>query len=88
MSDSPDGFVPWKEFQSEMNERSKVRRGNNRRNSTEILRAKGVAFESKNSGIHLVVNGTHDFWPGTGKWISRASGKTGRGVFKLLEDIQ
>lgn len=54
--------------------------------STDILRQRGVAFESKNNGVHLIVSGGSmviDFWPSTGKWIVRG-GCSGRGVFPLL----
>ncbi len=48
----------------------------------------GVAFQSKNGGVHLIVKGrdeTIDFWPSTGKFICRKSGKSGRGVKNLLK---
>lgn len=63
------------------------KRENNRENSTRILKEKGVAFEIKNYGNHLIVEGKEsliDFWPSTGKFITR-NGKTGRGVFNLLK---
>lgn len=64
------------------------RRANNRENSASILEEKGIKFERKNMGAHLIVHGqviVVDFWPGTGKWIVRGTGKTGRGVFNLLK---
>lgn len=70
-----------------LKEESKKKRAYNRQNSTEILQSKSVEFESKNCGAHLIVNGRDcliDFWPGTGKFISR-NGKKGRGVRNLLK---
>lgn len=59
----------------------------NLESSTKILEEAGVDYTSHNMGIHLVVRfGTTivDFWPSTGKWMPRKSGRTGRGVFNLL----
>lgn len=65
------------------------KRANNRLSSTEILIERGINFESKNGGIHLVVHyasGVIDFWPSTGKFIFRDKKLTeGRGVFNLLK---
>jgi hypothetical protein len=66
-----------------------IRRANNRESSPRILAERGVSFESKNEGAHLIVTiggMVVDFWPGTGKFITRgAKPKTGRGVFNLLK---
>ena len=69
--------------------RSQEKRGSNREQSTNILTEKGVIFESKNNGAHLVIQGNScviDFWPGTGRWITR-QGTKGFGVFNLLNEI-
>lgn len=71
-----------------MHAESIERRAANRENSAQILERHGVAFDSKNSGAHLVV--THgdrvaDFWPGTGKYIPRKFGRPRRGVFNLMK---
>lgn len=66
---------------------SKVKRAKNRENSSEILRENGFEFESKNDGAHLIVtfkSRIADFWPGTGKYSLRGSGKYHRGVFNLM----
>lgn len=71
-------------------EESQLRRSENREGSAKILSDHGVQFESKNMGAHLIVKHGEqvvDFWPGTGKFICRASGKHGRGVFNLLKRI-
>ncbi len=66
---------------------SQTKRANNRANSATALREANICYETKNGGAHLIVKHDGvvvDFWPGTGKWIVRG-GKTGRGVFKLLD---
>lgn len=73
-------------------ERTREKRARNTSSSTELLHQRGIPFEAKNSGAHLVVDaGTHliDFWPSGGRWIARDLGKTnGRGVFKMLAHIR
>lgn len=67
---------------------SQARRSDNREKSAAILAEKGVQFESKNMGAHLIVRHSGkvaDFWPGTGKYIPRGGGRPGRGVFNLLK---
>lgn len=69
---------------------SMQRRASNRTNSALVLQKRGISFESKNNGAHLVVGNKpnlFDFWPGTGKWICRSNQKQGRGVFTLLDEI-
>lgn len=65
-----------------------IRRANNRQSSPQVLADHGIAFETKNEGAHLIVTiggKVVDFWPGTGKFITRGpNSKTGRGVFNLL----
>lgn len=39
---------------------------------------------SNNGGIHLVI-GDFDFWPSTGLFKNRKTGKKGRGVFNLIK---
>lgn len=72
-------------------EMTKEKRAKNTASSTEILVQRGIPFESKNGGSHLVVDaGSHmiDFWPSGGRWIARNLGKTnGRGVFKMLKHV-
>lgn len=66
---------------------SQRRRGSNRENGAKILSEHGISFESKNMGAHLIVNhggAVFDFWPGTGKYTPRGSGRSGRGVFNLI----
>ena len=68
---------------------SRKKRAANREWSTAKLAELGVTFESCNKGAHLIVMGNTsfiDFWPGTGKWISR-DGASGRGLKSLLHLI-
>ncbi len=69
---------------------SQRKRGNNREQSPNFLNKAGIPFESKNGGVHLIVEGSEcfiDYWPGTGKWISR-NGKRGFGVKNLIRYIE
>ena len=80
MGDVGDSFDGWKEHSQE-------KRADNRSMSAGILRDRGVSFTEKNMGAHLIVEGKEcliDFWPGTGKYITR-TGNKGRGVFNLLK---
>ena len=72
-------------------EEHKRKTAHNRKSSAEILTERGIAFESKNDGAHLIVNAhgaTFDFWPGTGKYSRRGPYGYQRGVFNLLKDIE
>jgi hypothetical protein len=63
-------------------------RAEKRAESPKILKRKGIQFESKNNGAHLIVSGRSvvvDFWPGTGKWVARKTGQKGYGVIALLK---
>lgn len=69
---------------------AKERREKNRKSSISILQVYGVEFERKNGDVHLIVaHGERviDFWPSTGKFIERKSGRAGRGVFNLLHKV-
>ena len=71
-----------------MAEQSQEKRAKNRERSAQLLIDRGVEFETKNDGAHLIVKtkyGPVDFWPGTGKFIPRPAGRSGRGVFNLLK---
>ncbi|CEL30253.1 hypothetical protein [Pseudomonas fluorescens] len=69
---------------------SEARRADNREKSAALLTEHGVQFEAKNMGAHLIVSydgHVIDFWPGTGKYIPRGGGRSGRGVFNLLKSV-
>ncbi len=72
------------EIFNDMKQASKEKRSRNRDSSAKILLAVGIAFETKNAGAHLIVDGRYDFWPGTGKWIERGTNRKGRGVWRLI----
>lgn len=67
----------------------KAKKALNQEWSTECLNRLGVDFEVFNWGNHLAVvhpagNTIIDFWPSTGKWITRGTGRHGRGIRNLL----
>ena len=73
-----------------MREAGRERRRSNLERSTALLQERGVRFESNNGGIHLIVRGgglVVDYWPSTGLFIVRGSGRKGRGGFNLLEKV-
>ena len=73
-----------------LREMSQQKRAVNRKESVKLLTKRGIAFVVKNNGAHLIVKGRRadiDFWPGTGLWIERDTGTTGRGVQKLITFI-
>ena len=72
-----------------MKEQGKKNRSHNRDQSLMYLHEHGIPFESKNFGVHLIVEGKDcyiDFWPGTGKWRTR-KGESGFGVRNLVKFI-
>jgi len=75
----------------EMKEYRQNKRAENRESSRRILEDRGIDYDSKNGGAHLIIfypGGRVDFWPGTGKYIDDVSGKSGRGVFNLVKLIK
>ena len=74
-----------------MKAQGQANRSHNREQSPLYLSERGIPFESKNNGAHLIVEGKDcyiDFWPGTGKWKTR-KGKSGfgaRNLAKLITD--
>lgn len=48
----------------------------------------GIPHEVKNSGHHIIFNfkgALADFWPASGKWCDRKSGRYGIGLHRLLK---
>jgi hypothetical protein len=72
---------------SALRKSQQLKRAKNRDSSTELLRANGIQFESKNDGAHLILAAGFDFWPGTGLWINKTTGYRGRGIAKLLRRV-
>ena len=73
------------------NDASKVKRANNREWSANYLEQRGIEFESKNCGAHLIVKYNDkiaDFWPGTGKFNIRGGSGYFRGVKNLVKRLE
>ena len=84
MSDMGELFNEWKKLKQE-------KRQSNLQFSTELLKASGFEFESKNNGVHLIVTtgrGKIDFWPSTGLFQARWNGWQGRGIRNLLKTLE
>lgn len=80
---SAEDFSMFKERRRQQRDK----RASNRENSPQLLKSKGIPHSVHNDGAHIKIpagSGHIDFWPGTGLWIDRVSGKTDRGVFKLV----
>lgn len=78
----------WRDVKPIMLEASKKKRASNREHAQHELLRRGIPFEAKNNDAHLIVQGETsliDFWPGTGKYIVRADGKTGRGIRHVIK---
>ncbi len=79
------------ELFADWNRAKQAKRAANRISSADYLRQRGVRFEERNNGSHLIVccaAGKIDFWPGTGLWIARSDSARGRGVAKLVRKIE
>ena len=77
----------WRDVRPHMIEASKKKRASNREQARMTLLKSGIRYDYKNNGAHLVVygpNGIIDFWPGTGKYISRDKHHKGRGIRHVL----
>lgn len=86
-----------------LRESGREKKRSNLARSTQLLRDRGIKFESSNGGVHLVIRNAgrvFDFWPSTGTWrerdnqlapgslaVHRASVRSGRGVFDLLKEM-
>jgi hypothetical protein len=76
------------EFWRDVNAARQEKRADNRQASAEMLKAKGIRFESNNGGAHLIVHAlglTFDFWPGTGLWMRRGTKQRNYGVERLID---
>lgn len=71
-----------------MREESQKRKAKNLLTSTNILKEQEIKFKSMNNGVHLFIfNGEFDFYPSTGLFRSRETGKRGRGIYNLLKRL-
>lgn len=75
-----------------LKEAQRAKRQSNTQQSTALLQSRGIAFETKNRGAHLIVRHAGrvvDFWPSGGRFIEREGAKAqGRGVFNLLKALE
>lgn len=74
----------WKAWRQHSQEKRRA----NRTNSPHLLTEAGIPFTVKNDGAHLIVDNRFDFWPGTGRWIKRDTGRKGFGVHSLINAIR
>lgn len=73
------------EFWNDVRSVYAAKRKQNTETSTDILLKNNIKFESKNNGVHLIVEDRFDFWPATGLFIERKTNRKCRGVFNLLK---
>lgn len=71
-----------------MRKAGQEKRASNRYHSAAMLTRAGIAFESKNGGAHLIVEGRYDFWPGTGLWMARGDRAKRYGVKNLIRRLR
>lgn len=79
MSEIGDDFKALREF-------NKEKKANNFESSVQKLVGEGIPFQQL-SNTHLRI-GEFDFWPSTGLFIHRKTGKRGRGVFNLIKRVK
>lgn len=85
MGDMGDIFNADKEYRKA---RSRTKKLSNLEQSTAMLDDLGIHYESKNNGVHLVVDCCFDYWPSTGLFIHRQTKAKGRGVRNLLKALE
>lgn len=71
-----------------MREAARRKREDNKTKSIAILTGRGVPFEVRNAGYHLVIRrpeGVVNFFPSTGRYTGVFDG---RGVFNLLREME
>ena len=64
------------------------KRQRNKEQSTALLIERGIKFESRNDGVHLMIEtakGRVNFYPSTGLYNGALQG---RGVFNLLKELK
>lgn len=78
------------EFYKSWGARKRKKKESNLSWSTDKLAKDGIVFDSKNGGAHLIISHNekiYDFWPSTGKFLDRSSGKYGRGIRNLYKKL-
>jgi hypothetical protein len=85
VSELGDDFRTFREYQ-----KKRKRQDYLKAKPEQCLAEAGIGFTTHNEGLHLIVENNEkpiDFWPTTGRWISR-NGKEGFGVKSLIEYIE
>lgn len=80
MGDMKEDMKAFREYRRDKSER-------NREYSTELLKKEGIKFESRNDGLHLMIEtskGRINFYPSSGLYNGALQG---RGVKSLIEEI-
>jgi hypothetical protein len=73
------------EIFKELKEERRTKRWSNFESSLKLLESRGIDYQVCNAATgHTLVNGEVDFWPTTGRWRQRGTGKSGRGVRSLI----
>ncbi len=67
-----------------MNEEKRLRRQLSLKWNMELVLKSGVSFVTKNDGFHLILEDHIDFWPSSGKFFDRETGKYGQGLNKVF----
>lgn len=76
----------WRDYKSARQQK----RRSNLKFSTDLLDRHSVRYVKHNGGIHLVIEGKHgpiDFWPSTGLYKERSTGRKLRGIVRLLREL-
>lgn len=81
MGDTGDDFKAYRDY-------CRDKRQSNKEKSTALLIENGIKFDSRNDGVHLMIEtakGRVNFYPSTGLYNGAFSG---RGVFNLLKELK
>ena len=72
-----------------MHERTLAKKLSNVEQSLNNLKACGIPYVICNhQNHHTLVAEKWDFWPSTGHWRERGTGRSGRGVLKLMRAVR
>jgi len=82
MSDLGDLFREWKK-------ESQAKKASNAEQSLAWLERMQIPFKVLSyNNHHTLVADRIDFWPSTGKWRERGTGRQGRGVRRLMDYLK
>lgn len=80
MSELGDTFRAWKEYKTEKKE-------NNLSHSIDLLNRRGISFKEF-TPYHYKVVDLYEYWPTTGLFINTKTKEKGRGIRKLIKQIE